>query len=114
MPEVARCATAVRDSGALAVPAALTWPAHMPSAKAWGSLVILGVLCTSVAYVLYFRLIEHLGPARALTVTFAVPVFALLYGATLLGESVTPWMLGCGAVVLCGTALATGAIKLRI
>ena len=98
----------------LAVPAALTWPANMPSAKAWGSLVILGVLCTSVAYVLYFRLIEHLGPARALTVTFAGPVVALLYGATLLGESVTPWMLGCGAVVLCGTALATGAIKLRI
>ena len=97
----------------LALPALWMWPAHMPSAKAWGALLALGVLCTSVAYVLYFRLIEHIGPARALTVTFAVPVFALLYGATLLGEAVTPWMLACGAVVLCGTALSTGLIKLR-
>jgi drug/metabolite transporter (DMT)-like permease len=97
----------------LALPAIWLWPAQMPSAKAWGALLALGVLCTSVAYVLYFRLIEHIGPARALTVTFAVPVFALLYGATLLGEAVTPWMLACGAVVLCGTALSTGLIKLR-
>ena len=97
----------------LALPAIWMWPAQMPSAEAWGAVLLLGVLCTSVAYVLYFRLIENLGPARALTVTFAVPVFALLYGASLLGEAVTPWMLGCGAVVLCGTALATGAIKLR-
>ena len=50
--------------------------------------------------------------ARALTVTFAVPVFAVFYGAALLGEVVTPWMLGCGAVELCGTALATGLLKL--
>lgn len=98
----------------LALPAIWLWPAQMPSAKAWGALLALGVLCTSVAYVLYFKLIEQIGPARALTVTFAVPVFAVLYGATLLGEAVTPWMLGCGAIVLCGTALATGLVKLRI
>ena len=81
---------------------------------AWASVVALGVLCTGVAYVLYFRLIEALGPARALTVTFTVPVFAIVYGSTLLGEAVTPWMLVCGAIVLCGTALATGLVKLRI
>ncbi len=45
--------------------------------------------------------------------TFTVPVVALVYGSTLLGEAVTPWMLLCGAIVLCGTALATGFIKLR-
>jgi len=49
-----------------------------------------------------------------LTVTFTIPVFAIFYGATLLGEAVTPWMLLCGAIVICGTALATGLIKLRI
>ena len=98
----------------LALPALLTWPAHMPGPRAWASVVALGVLCTGVAYVLYFRLIENLGPARALTVTFTVPVFAILYGATLLGETVTPWMLLCGAVVLCGTALATGAVRLPL
>ena len=96
----------------LALPALWLWPARMPGPGAWGAVVALGVLCTGVAYVLYFRLIEQLGPARSLTVTFAVPVFAIVYGATLLGEAVTPWMLLCGAVVLCGTALATGLVKL--
>ena len=72
------------------------------------------VLCTAVAYVLYFRLIDRLGPARAITVTFTIPGFAVFYGVALLGETVTPWMLFCGAIVLCGTALATGVVKLRI
>ena len=67
-----------------------------------------GVLCTAVAYVLFFRLIDRLGPAKAITVTFTIPVFAVFYGVTLLGETLTPWMLLCGVVVLCGTALATG------
>ncbi|MDO5693305.1 MAG: DMT family transporter [Pseudomonadota bacterium] len=98
----------------LALPTLWLWPAQPPSATAWGALLGLGVLCTAVAYVLYFRLIERLGPARAVTVTFAVPVFAVFYGVTLLGETVTPWTLFCGAIVLCGTALATGAVKLRI
>ena len=98
----------------LAVPALWMWPTTMPSLHAWGAVAALGVLCTGVAYVLYFRLIEDMGPARALTVTFTVPVFAILYGVALLGEALTPWMLGCGAVVLCGTVLATGLVKLPI
>ncbi len=97
----------------LAVPALWAWPAQAPSASAWAAVVALGVLCTGVAYVLYFRLIEELGPARALTVTFAVPVFAIVYGASLLGEVITPWMLLCGAIVLAGTVLATGIVRLR-
>ena len=96
----------------LAVPAIWAWPATLPGPSAWGAVVALGVLCTGVAYVLYFRLIEDMGPARALTVTFTVPIFAILYGATLLGEALTPWMLGCGVIVLCGTVLATGLVKL--
>ena len=74
---------------------------------------MVGVLCTGVAYVLYFRLIEQAGPARALAVTFLVPVFAILYGALFLREQVTPWMLVCGLVIVCGTALSTGLVKLR-
>ena len=95
----------------LAIPAALTWPHATPSAKAWGALVALGVLCTGIAYILYFRLIEHSGPAKALAVTFLVPVFAVIYGVLLLGEHVTAWMLVCGAVIVCGTALSTGLVK---
>ena len=96
----------------LALPTLLMWPAQAPSLKAWGALLALGILCTAVAYVLFFRLIEQLGPARAITVTFTIPVFAVFYGVTLLGETVTTWMLVCGVIVLCGTALATGLGKL--
>ena len=98
----------------LALPTLLMWPAQAPSLKAWGALLALGTLCTAVAYVLFFRLIERLGPARAITVTFSIPVFAVFYGVTLLGETVTTWMLFCGVIVLCGTALATGLVKLPL
>jgi drug/metabolite transporter (DMT)-like permease len=97
---------------ALALPAALLWPATMPSVHAWLSLVAVGVLCTGVAYILYFRLIEEAGPARALAVTFVVPVFAIFYGTLFLGEALTSWMLICGVVIVCGTALSTGLIRL--
>lgn len=96
----------------LAVPALWFWPAQWPSAYAWGALLVVGVVCTAVAYIIFFRLIANIGPAKALTVTFVVPVFAVLYGAVFLGEALTPWMLGCGLVVVCGTALATGLLRL--
>lgn len=96
----------------LAVPALWLWPAQVPSGQAWLAVAVVGVLCTGVAYILYFRLIEQAGPARALAVTFAVPVFAVLYGALFLGEAVTPWMLLCGGIIVCGTALSTGLLKL--
>lgn len=99
---------------ALALPAIWWWPARMPGARAWLALVAVGVLCTGLAYVLllYFRLIEQAGPARALAVTFVVPVFAVFYGVLFLGEAVTGWMLLCGAVIVCGTALSTGLLRL--
>jgi drug/metabolite transporter (DMT)-like permease len=87
------------------------WPAHPVSAKAWVALVALGVVCTGVAYVLYFRLIERAGPSKALSVTFAIPVFAIVYGVVLLGETVTPWMVLCGFVILLGTSLSAGLIR---
>ncbi len=97
----------------LALPAALTWPKHNPGLQAWLALVAVGVLCTGLAYVLYFRLIESTGPARSLTVTFVIPVFALGYGVAFLGESITGWMIGCGLVILLGTALSTGVLRRR-
>ena len=96
----------------LALPAWWLWPARMPGTSAWLALLAVGVVCTGIAYILFFRLIENAGPPRALAVTFLVPVFAVLYGALFLGESVTAWMLGCAAVIVCGTALSTGLLKL--
>lgn len=98
---------------ALALPMLWWWPTQTPGWGSWLALLALGVLCSGVAYVLYFRLIDGLGPARAITVTFLIPVFAVLYGSTLLGEALTPWMLLCGAIVVVGTALASGVLPLR-
>ncbi|MGH8805207.1 MAG: DMT family transporter [Polaromonas sp.] len=96
----------------LALPALWLWPARMPGTSAWLALLAVGVVCTGLAYILFFRLIENAGPPRALSVTFLVPVFAVLYGMLFLGEAVTPWMLVCAGVIVCGTALATGLLKL--
>jgi len=94
----------------LAVPALLTWPAQTPGPRAWAAVAALAVLCTGIAYILYFRIIARVGPGRVLAVTFLAPVFAVFYGAVLLAEVVTPWMLGCGVVIVCGTLLSTGLI----
>lgn len=96
----------------LLIPAVWLWPTQMPSLRAWGALIALGIFCTGVAYILFFRLIARAGPARALTVTFLVPVFALFYGAVFLGESITQWMLMCAVVIVVGVALSTGIVKL--
>lgn len=97
---------------ALLVPSLLTLPPASPSLQAWGALVVVGVVSTGVAYILYFRLIDQTGPARALTVTFLVPVFAIAYGVLLLGEHITPWMIACGVVIVVGTGLASGLLQL--
>ncbi len=96
----------------LLVPSLWLWPDHTPSTPAWMALVAVGVLCTGLAYILFFRLIEQAGPARALAVTFVIPVFGVMYGVVLLGESVTPWMVLCGLVIVCGTALSAGLVTL--
>ena len=71
------------------------------------------MLSSAIAYLLYYRLIADVGPTRALTVTFLQPVFAMIWGAIFLGESITAVMLlGCG-LVLAGTMLVTNARAAR-
>jgi len=50
------------------------------------------------------------GPARAMTVTYLIPVFANLFGVIFLDEVVTHWMMGCALVIVAGTALASGLV----
>ena len=88
------------------VPFAL--PNSRPSVVVVLCFLALAVLCTALAYLIYFRLIVDVGPTKALTVTFLVPVFAVAWGAIFLAEPLTGGAaLGC-AVVLAGTALVTG------
>lgn len=95
----------------LVLPTLWLWPRQTPGTTAWLAVLALGVLCTGVAYVLYFRLIDKVGAAGSLTVTFLIPVFAVFYGVVFLGEAVTAWMLLCGAIILLGTALSMGLLK---
>lgn len=111
-PLVTATGSQLGAAAVLALPAWWAWPTTPPDAQAWLALVAVGVLCTGAAYILYFRLINSAGPARALAVTFVIPVFALLYGVLLLGESISLAMVLCGAVIVCGTALATGLLRL--
>jgi drug/metabolite transporter (DMT)-like permease len=98
----------------LAGPALTQLPPRMPSATAWGAALAVGVLCTAWAYVLYFRTIQALGPARAITVPYVIPIFAVFYGIVLLDETLTWRMVGCGLVIALGTALATGLLRLPL
>jgi drug/metabolite transporter (DMT)-like permease len=97
----------------LALPTLWLWPDRAASTGAWGALVAVALLCTSLAYILFFRIIAQAGPVKALTVTFLVPVFALVYGRIFLGEIITPWMIVCGLVILAGTSLSTGLLVPR-
>ena len=91
-------------------PALWSWPERMPGLGPWLAALVLGVACSALAYVLFFRLIARVGASRAVTVTFLVPVFGTLWGALFRGEPGTASMLAGGAVVLLGTGLATGVI----
>jgi len=93
----------------LVIPALLLIPARGPaSAGVLGAALALGVLCTGVAYILYFKLIEDVGTTSALTVTFLNPLFGILWGALFLGEVVGWYTIAGAAIVIAGTALVTG------
>ena len=104
--------TQVASAVLLAPLAFALWPAHPIAASAWVTAIILGVASTGIAYILYFRLIASVGAARALTVTYLVPLFGMLWSALFLHESPRLRdLVGC-VVILMGTAFATGALAL--
>ncbi|WP_028111028.1 DMT family transporter [Ferrimonas futtsuensis] len=83
-------------------------PPSMPQPSMWGAAMTLGVLCTAIAYLMYFRLVKEVGAAPALTVTFLVPVFGVLWGHWLLGEVLGLHTMAGSALVIWGTVLVTG------
>ena len=88
-----------------------SWPQHAPGAGAWASVIALGVACTGIAFVIFFRLAASIGAARATTVTYLIPVFGMLWGALFLHEPISARMLGGCAVILLGVALTTGLLS---
>jgi drug/metabolite transporter (DMT)-like permease len=93
-------------AGTLLIPFIPLWPpmgAATPGVA--GSILALGLVCSALAYILYFRLITDLGATGALTVTYLIPVFGVLWGVLFLGETVSLQMLAGGALVVVGTIL---------
>ncbi len=92
----------------LLLPMALAqWPAEPIPVASWLFACVLGVVCTGVAYILYFGLLETVGVARTVIVTYLVPVFAMTWGYLFLDEKATLQMLAGAACILCGIGLTT-------
>jgi drug/metabolite transporter (DMT)-like permease len=91
--------------------AAWFWPARTPGMMAWLAVLVLGLGCTALAYLLFFRLVARVGASRTVTVTFLIPLFGVLWGKVFLDETLNAGMLLGGAVVVLGTALATGVLR---
>jgi drug/metabolite transporter (DMT)-like permease len=112
VPPLAVAAGSQLAAALVLAPAALVLhPATAPSARAWGALLCLGALCTALAYVLFFRLIARVGAARTMAVPFLVPAFGVLWGVLFLGETFTKAMAAGSALIVLGTALATGLVN---
>jgi drug/metabolite transporter (DMT)-like permease len=94
-------------AAALMVPVVfLAPPRHWPDATQTAATIGLGVVCTAIAYTLFFWLIGRLGPTRAMTVELMVPAFAALWGWLALNEHISAVVLLGAAGVVCGCALA--------
>src|SRR6266487_580456 len=87
--------------------AALTWPAAVPSAQVLASLAALGVICTALAFLLFFKLIAEVGPARAVVITYVNPAVAVVLGVAVLGEPLTAGIVAAFVLILAGSVLAT-------
>ncbi|MEP7154624.1 MAG: DMT family transporter [Betaproteobacteria bacterium] len=105
--------------GTLVLPALLlaplgVWsiPSVMPSMQTLLSLLALAALCSAVAYLLYFRLIRDVGPTRAISVTFLIPLFGVAWGAIFFGEALNEGAIIGGVVVLAGVALVLEVLPL--
>jgi drug/metabolite transporter (DMT)-like permease len=79
----------------------------MPSALVIANLLALALLASGVAFLLYFRLIADIGMTRALTVTYLIPLFGVLWGWLFLGETLPAAAFAGGALILAGTLLVT-------
>ncbi|ABS24808.1 DMT family transporter [Anaeromyxobacter sp. Fw109-5] len=84
-------------------------PAQLPSAEVLVAVAVLGVVCTALAFVLFFRLIAEVGPVRATVVAYVNPAVAVAAGVAVLGEPLTVGTVTGFVLILAGSWLATGA-----
>lgn len=115
---VARRLAGVPSMGVIAVSLALTalvyapvgvaqMPAHLPSVSVLAAVVVLGVVCTALAFLVFFALIAEAGPGRAQVITYVNPAVALVLGVLLLKEAFTVADVVGFLLILVGLFLAT-------
>jgi drug/metabolite transporter (DMT)-like permease len=95
-----------------ATPAALTWPQTLPDGRVLAALAGLAVICTALAFIVFFALIREVGPSRALVFTYVNPAVAVTAGVVVLGEPLTTSIVLAFALILAGSVLAT-AVRTR-
>src|SRR5437762_10843377 len=104
-------ANLVSGTAMLAPLAIYNWPHHPIAAASWASALLLGVLCTGVAFVFYYRLIARVGAPRTSTVTYLIPLFGVIWAWLILGEPLTLTMGLAGALILAGVALSQSSAR---
>ena len=107
-PLVTTTGTQVFAAIVLAPLAFLFWPESTLGTTAWMSAITLGVLCTALAVLIYYDLLNREGIAKTVVVTYLIPVFAILIGFVVLNEPITGTMILGGLLVLMGVGFATG------
>lgn len=98
-------------SAVLLIPlAAMNVPDAVPGPSVWFSVLALGIVCTGLAYMLFYRLIARIGSHQAIMTTYLIPVFSILWGNLFLAEAVTLFtVFGC-ILVLLGVGMTTGRL----
>lgn len=108
---IALAAGAITASAIVLLPFAIyAWPSTPISLSAWSAALALALLCTGLAYIIFYGLIDRVGASRSITVTFLVPLFGIFWGVLFLNEPLSLRMVMATAIVLLGTLLATGFI----
>ena len=90
-----------------AVPAAITWPETLPAPRVLAALAGLAIVCTALAFIVFFALIREVGTSRALVFTYVNPAVAVTAGVLLLGEPLTAPIVASFTLILGGSVLAT-------
>ncbi|UJB17223.1 MULTISPECIES: DMT family transporter [Lysobacter] len=106
LPAAAIASATLGSAALLMLPLAIAnWPAHAIGARPWAAALMLGVLCTGLAYVLFYRLVARIGAARTSMVTYLIPLFGVAWAWLLLDEPVTASMAVAGVLILGSLAL---------
>jgi drug/metabolite transporter (DMT)-like permease len=89
-------------------------PPSVPATQVVFAVLVLGVVCTGFAFLLFFRLVQDIGSSAALTVTFLIPLFGITFGSVFLGEEIGWHTLAGSVLIIAGTALVAGRTTLKM